>query len=67
MINLDALWHAAGRPVGKDPLSWMRGEGRDAMKRSIARGSKGFSSDPEVRALIQELEDEVRAERARAV
>jgi hypothetical protein len=65
-MNLEAIWIAAGRPNGKEPINWIKSEGRAVIKRSLAQGHTVISNDPEVLSVIQAIENELRAERTSA-
>ena len=59
IMNLAAMWLAAGRPAGKEPINWIRGAGRAAIKRSLAMGYQVSTDDPEVQVEVQAIEVEL--------
>lgn len=63
MMNLDAMWIAAGRPKGKEPITWIRGAGRASIKRALGLGQVVTSNDLGVQAELQAIMDELQRER----
>lgn len=65
MINLDAMWEAAGRPKGKEPWHWLENEGKafvfGKLNEGIGIGHIISTSDPKMQEVIDRVHTEWRA------